>query len=122
MPVRYYGTYQIFTPERAKTAISEVKRYRKEYGGELLQFNSVKLFMDGISANQSAAYIEPYVGKTTPGTTMLSVEELRDLLLQLHEEKLDLMVHAIGDLATRTILDGVEAAQAIIKKKTFILE
>ena len=116
LPVRYYGTYQIFTPERAKTAISEVKRYRKQYGGELLQFNSVKLFMDGISANQSAAYIEPYVGKTTPGTTMLSVEELRDLLLQLHEEKLDLMVHAIGDLATRTVLDGVEAAKAIVKE------
>lgn len=116
LPVRYYGTYQIFTPERAKTAISEVKRYRKEYGGELLQFNSVKLFMDGISANQSAAYIEPYVGKTMPGTTMLSVEELRDLLLQLHEEKLDLMVHAIGDLATRTVLDGVEAAKAIVKE------
>ena len=116
LPVRYYGTYQIFTPERAKTAISEVKRYRKEYGGELLQFNSVKLFMDGISANQSAAYIEPYVGKTTPSTTMLSVEELRDLLLQLHKEKLDLMVHAIGDLATRTVLDGVEAAKEIIKE------
>ena len=108
LPVRYYGTYQIFTPERAKTAISEVKRYRKEYGGELLQFNSVKLFMDGISANQSAAYIEPYVGKTTPGTTMLSVEELRDLTSAAL--KLDLMVHAIGDLATRTVLDGVEAA------------
>ena len=116
LPVRYFGTYQIFTPERAKNAISEVKRYRKEYGGELLQFNSVKLFMDGISANQSAAYIEPYVGKTMPGTTMLSVEELRDLLLKLHEEKLDLMVHAIGDLATRTVLDGVEAAKAMVKE------
>ena len=47
LPLRYYGTYQIFTPERAKTAISELKRYRREYGGDLLQFNSVKLFMDG---------------------------------------------------------------------------
>ena len=52
-----------FSPERAKTAISEVKRYRKEYGGELLQFNSVKLFMDGISANQSVPII---CGKNNP--------------------------------------------------------
>jgi predicted amidohydrolase YtcJ len=116
LPLRYYGTYQIFTPERAKTAISEVKRYRSEYGGELLQFNSVKLFMDGISANQSASYIDPYEGNTAyVGATMLSVEELRDLLLDLHEEKLDLLVHTIGGLAVRTVLDAVEAAQATVK-------
>jgi len=116
LPLRYFGTYQIFTPERAKTAISEVRRYRSEYGGQLLQFNSVKLFMDGISANQSAAYLEPYVGNTDyVGATMLSVEELRDLLLELNEEKLDLLVHTIGDLAVRTVLDAVEAAQAIAK-------
>ncbi|MEH6548361.1 MAG: amidohydrolase [Pseudomonadales bacterium] len=116
LPLRYYGTYQIFTPERAKTAISEVKRYRKEYGGQLLQFNSVKLFMDGISANQSASYLDPYEGNTAyVGATMLSVKELRDLLLELNEEKLDLLVHTIGGLAVRTVLDAVEAAQAIAK-------
>ena len=110
LPLRYYGTYQIFTPDRAKSAISEVKRYRREYGGELLQFNSVKVFMDGISANQSAAFLAPYLGSNVSVEPLLSVEELRDLLIQLHEEKLDLMVHSIGDLATRTVLDAVEAA------------
>ena len=114
LPLRYYGTYQIFTPERAKTAISEVKRYRREYGGELLQFNSVKVFMDGISANQSASYLEPYKGSGIATEPLLSVNELRDLLLQLHEEKLDLMVHSIGDRATRTVLDAVEAAQSAV--------
>ena len=112
LPVRYYGTYQIFTPERARTAVSEVLRYREEYGGELLQFNSVKLFMDGITANQSAAFLQPY-SSGTEGTTMLSADELRDLLLQLHEAKLDLMVHSIGDKSVRTVLDAVEAAQAM---------
>ncbi len=113
LPVRYYGTYQIFTPERAKSAVSEVLRYRDEYGGELLKFNSAKLFMDGITANQSAAFLQPYRGGGgTGGTTMLSADELRDLLLELHEAKLDLMVHTIGDLSVRTVLDAVEAAQA----------
>ena len=112
LPVRYYGTYQIFTPERAKSAVSEVLRYRAEYGGELLQFNSVKLFMDGITANQSAAFLQPY-SSGTEGTTMLSADELRDLLLELHEAKLDLMVHSIGDMSVRTLLDAVEAAQAV---------
>lgn len=115
LPVRYFGTYQIFTPERAKSAVSELKRYRREYGGELLQFKSVKLFMDGITANQSAAYTRPYEGSSTIGATLLSVQELRDLLVQLHVEKLDLHVHCIGDLAVRTVLDAVEAAQASVE-------
>ena len=111
LPVRYYGTYQIFTPERAKTAVSEVLRYREEYGGDRLQFNSVKLFMDGITANQSAAFLQPY-SSGIGGTTMLSTDEVRDLLLELHEAELDLMVHTIGDLSVRTMLDGLEAARA----------
>ena len=118
LPLRYYGTYQIFTPERAKTAVSEVLRYRAEYGSELLQFNSVKLFMDGITANQSAAYTQAYsTGKS--GTTLLDVDQLIELLLQLHQEKLDLMVHTIGDLSVRTVLDAIEAVRARLDEKFY---
>ena len=115
LPVRYFGTYQIFTPDRARTAIEEVKRYRRDYGGTLLQFNSVKVFMDGISANQSASYSQPYLGSGTSTEPLLSSDELSHLLLQLHEEKLDLMVHSIGDLATKTVLDAVEKARAQVE-------
>ncbi len=114
LPLRYYGTYQIFTPARAKTAVAELLRYRETYGGERLRFTSVKIFMDGISANQSAAYSKPYLGSQSSTQPMLSVNELRDLLLELHAAKLDLMVHSIGDLATRTVLDAVAAAQASV--------
>ena len=82
---------------------------------ELLQFNSVKVFMDGISANQSAAYTQPYLGSGTSTEPLLSAQELSDLLLQLHEEKLDLMVHSIRDLATRTVLDAVEDARSRVE-------
>lgn len=115
LPVRYEGTYQIFTPDRVKFAISEMKRYRKEYGGERLRFNTIKLFMDGIYKNRSSALLEPHADD--PGAiadTTLSVEELRDFLLQLHEEQFDLHIHAMGDLAVRRVLDAVEAARTIV--------
>jgi predicted amidohydrolase YtcJ len=115
LPLRYFGTYQIFTPERAKIAVDEVKRYQREYGGELLRFNSVKLFMDGISANQSASYTRPYLGSNIAGEPLLTTEELTALLLRLHEERLDLMVHSIGDRATRTVLDAVQAARSVVQ-------
>ncbi|MBO6564991.1 MAG: amidohydrolase [Pseudomonadales bacterium] len=116
LPLRYYGTYQIFVPTRADDAIAELKRYRHEYGGERLRFNSVKVFMDGITANRSASYSETYKGMSETVQPMFSVEELLELLLALHEEKLDLHVHAIGDLAVGTVLDAVEAAQTIVSE------
>jgi predicted amidohydrolase YtcJ len=114
LPVRYEGTYQVFTPERRHSAISEVKRYRREYGGDRLQFNTVKLFMDGIYQNRTSALLEPYVDDPSyVGETILSVEELRDFLLELSAERLDLHIHAEGDLAVKRVLDAVESAQGI---------
>ena len=79
----------------------------------MLRFNSVKIFMDGISANQSASYKEPYLGSNTATEPMLTAEELTELLLQLHEEKLDLRVHSIGDLATqKTARQDIDAKNA----------
>jgi predicted amidohydrolase YtcJ len=116
LPVRYEGTYQVFTPERRHLAISEMKRYRKEYGGDRLQFNTVKLFMDGIYQNRSSALLEPYTDDPSyVGDTVLSVEELRDFLLELSAERFDLHVHAEGDLAVRRVLDAVEGAEGIAK-------
>ncbi len=114
LPVRYEATYQIFTPERAKLAIAEMKRYRKEYGGRRLQFNTVKLFMDGIHPNHSASLLEPYEGDTGYlADTILNVGELRDLLLELGREQFDLHVHARGDLAVKRVLDAVAATREI---------
>jgi hypothetical protein len=116
LPIRYEGTYQIFTPERTKLAISEMKRFRNTYGGEHLQFNAIKLFMDGINQNRSGGMLEPYIDDPDyVANTMLTVDELRDFLIELNQEKLDLHVHTIGDLAVRTVIDAVEAAMVVVE-------
>ena len=116
LPVRYEGTYQIFTPERLKLAISEMKRYREEYGGDRLRFNTVKLFMDGINQNRSSALLQPHADNPDyVGDTMLTVEELRDFLLELSREQFDIHIHTMGDLAVRRVLDAVEKAKDIAK-------
>ena len=114
LPVRYEGTYQVFTPERRHSAVSEMQRYRREYGGDRLQFNTVKLFMDGIYQNRTSALLEPYLDDPSyVGDTILSVEELRDFLVELSAARLDIHIHAEGDLAVRRVLDAVESAQDI---------
>ena len=115
LPLRYEGTFMIFTPERRDLAVAEMKRLRATYGGERLQFNTIKLFMDGIDENRSGAMLEPYTDDPDyVSDTMLSIEDLRDFLLELHEEKFDLHVHVIGDLAVKSVLDAVEAARAVV--------
>jgi len=112
LPLRYEGTYMISLPERRNHAVAEMRRFREAYGGELLQFNTIKLFMDGIDENRSGAMLEPYTDDPNyVSDTMLSVEDLRDFLIELHEEKFDLHVHVIGDLAVKSVLDAVEAAK-----------
>ena len=114
LPVRYEGTYQVFTPERRHHAISEIERYRSAYGGQRLKFNTVKLFMDGIYQNRTAAISDPYLDDTSSvSDTLLSVEELRDFLLELSESRLDIHVHAEGDMAVRRVLDAVEHAKGV---------
>jgi predicted amidohydrolase YtcJ len=112
LPVRYEGTYQVFTPERRARAVSEMKRYRAKFGGERLQFNTVKLFMDGVYQNRSSALLDPYTDDSAyVGDTLLSVDELHDFLLELNAESFDLHIHVEGDLAVRRSLDAVEGAQ-----------
>ena len=115
LPLRYEGTYMVSVPARRQLAVAEMKRMREAYGGERLQFNTIKLFMDGIHENRSSAMLEPFADDPTfESNTTLTAEELRDWLLELHEEKFDLHIHAIGDLAVNTVLDGVEQARAIV--------
>jgi len=115
LPLRYEGTYVVYLPERRYIAVKEMKRLSKAYGGERLKFRTIKLFMDGISPELAAGMIEPYTSHTDQiGGTTLTVEELRDWLLELHTEKFDLHVHTIGDLSVRKVLDAVEAAKAIV--------
>ena len=115
LPLRYEGTYMVSTPQRRNHAVAAMQRFRAAYGGERLQFNTIKLFMDGIDENRSGAMLEPYTDDPDyVSDTTLSIEELRDFLIELHEEKFDLHVHVIGDLAVKRVLDAVEEAQAAV--------
>ncbi len=120
LPLRYEGTYQVFVPERRAQAVQEMRRLQRQYGGERLRFRTVKLFMDGIFSNHSGALLEPYAHDPSfAGNTLLSVAELRDFLLELHEAQLDLHLHTIGDSAVRTALDAVEAARAAVSGQLY---
>lgn len=120
LAIRYEGTYQVFVPGRRHHAVEEMKRLQASYGGERLRFRTIKLFMDGVLENRSGALLRPYADDPdNRGGSLLSVAELRDFLLELHDERFDLHIHAIGDRAVRDALDAVEAAKEAVGSKFY---
>jgi predicted amidohydrolase YtcJ len=111
MPLRYEGSYRIEVEDQFGGAVQELQRLRIAYGGERLRFNTIKVMLDGVSEIRTSAVLEPFLGEhVNRGKTLVDAARMRDFILELHEEKIDLHMHTVGDAAIRTALDAVEAA------------
>jgi predicted amidohydrolase YtcJ len=86
---------------------------RDEYRRSNLDPDCVKLFADGVLEGETAALLEPYVGRPGyRGEPTFPADELRDLVTRFDAGGLQVHVHAIGDAAVRASLDAFEAARA----------
>jgi len=113
MPLRYEGSYRIDDESQFDRAVQELKRLRETYAGERVRFNTIKIMFDGVSEIRTSAVLEPFLGEENyRGKTLIDANRLRDFILELHEEAIDLHLHTVGDNAVRTALDAVEAAHA----------
>ena len=113
MPLRYEGSYRIEVEDQFSGAVQELKRLRKTYGGKRLRFNTIKIMFDGVSEIRTSAVLEPFLGEDNyRGKTLVDATRLRNFILELHEEEINLHLHTVGDAAVRTALDAVEAAHA----------
>jgi len=85
---------------------------RNDYESELVNHDSVKLFLDGVLEGETAALLEPYVGMHGHrGDLILSPAELDAAVIRFDAMGLQVHMHAIGDLAVRAGLDAIEAAR-----------
>ena len=115
MPVRYEGSFLVDEAQELDEAVAGVKRLRAAHGGKRVRFNTVKIMFDGVSEIRTSAVLEPFLGEgELRGETLVDAERLRDFVLELHEERIDLHVHTVGDRAVRTALDGVAAARDVL--------
>jgi predicted amidohydrolase YtcJ len=78
--------------------------------------NSVKMMLDGVAENHTAAMLEPYLdddGCSTghAGLDFIDPVELPRFVAALDRERFQVHFHALGDRAVRNALDAVEAAR-----------
>ena len=81
-----------------------------DFGDDYLRFAGIKLFMDGALGPQTAAMLEPYTHQpSNRGLLTIDEQEVASIVGAATKGGLGIAIHAIGDRAVRTALDGIEA-------------
>ena len=94
-------------PEGGMAQLAEIELVRAQYQTELVQVNAVKLYLDGVIESKTAVMLEPYSDGTN-GTPAFTDETLSSVAVAFDQAGFQLHAHAIGDGATRQMLDAIE--------------
>ena len=81
---------------------------RTDTGDDWLHLGGVKLFADGALGPQTAAMIDPYEHSTETGSLLLTEDNLKTIGQYAVDNGISLAVHAIGDLANKTVLNAFQ--------------
>jgi predicted amidohydrolase YtcJ len=89
--------------------LAEYKRLRDTFKGPIMEFGSIKGFLDGTVDARTAAMFEPYVGGGT-GIPFWEQDDLNKTVALYDKEGFQVLLHAIGDKAINMALNSFEYA------------
>jgi predicted amidohydrolase YtcJ len=93
-------------------ALAKASTMREAYRSDRLSSGLVKFFMDGVLDSWTAVMIEPYADRPGwVGEPLFTQDSFNAAVIEADRRGLQIAVHAIGDGAVRSVLDGYEAAQ-----------
>lgn len=108
----------VVTEENAAATVDKLVSRRAQFRARSagrLDAEAVKIFVDGVPENHTAALLEPYVnaplGPDHAGEINLSEQALSDYTTKLEAKDFQVHMHAIGDRAVRVGLNALEAAK-----------
>ncbi|QNA71693.1 amidohydrolase [Streptomyces sp. So13.3] len=102
---------------RGAEQIAELVERREQLRAGRFRADSVKIMLDGITENFTAAMTAPYLDScgcatANSGLSFVDPAALRDHVVELDALGFQVHFHALGDRAVREALDAVEAALA----------
>lgn len=93
-------------------ALEKASLMADRYRGEKLRSGFVKMFIDGVLDSWTAVMADDYADKPGHrGDLLFSPEHFADVATEADRRGLQVAVHAIGDGAVHTVLNGYEAAR-----------
>lgn len=110
LSLRTAGAIRIGPEEPIAQAVERACDWRAEATG--FRLHSVKLFLDGVIENGTAALLDPAADTGWNAPVMFPQGHLNALATALDAARFQLHMHAVGDAAVRAGLDAVAAARA----------
>ncbi len=99
-----------YKPDMNLTDLDEASALHRDYADDWLTSGMVKFFMDGVIDSRTAYMLNDYVEQ--PGWRSAPLfPDFAKVATEVDRRGLQIAVHAIGDGAVRTTIDGMEAAQ-----------
>ena len=99
-------------PHMELSELDRASAMARDYTGDWVRSGFVKMFMDGVVDSRTAFMLTDYPG--VPGhraEPLFEPERFKAVCTEIDRRGLQIAVHAIGDGAVRTTIDGYEAAQ-----------
>lgn len=98
-------------PDRGTEQIEDLTAARARADGPLVSAPMVKVFVDGVVENRTAALLEPYRCSHSHAAPLLGGDGLLAAVTTCVEAGFAIHVHAIGDAATTWALDALAAVR-----------
>jgi predicted amidohydrolase YtcJ len=100
-----------FKPHMDLSELDRASAMTAEYTSDWVTSGFVKMFMDGVVDSRTAYMLDPYPGTDITGEPLFAPARFKDICIEIDRRGLQIAVHAIGDGAVRTTIDGYEAAR-----------
>ncbi|MFN7223021.1 MAG: amidohydrolase [Paracoccaceae bacterium] len=103
-----------FKPHMDLAELDRAEAMTRDFADDWLTCGFVKMFMDGVVDSRTAFMVNDYPDQ--PGhrsEPLFAPERFKEIATEIDRRGLQIAVHAIGDGAVRTTIDGYEAAQKV---------
>ncbi|MEU0005190.1 amidohydrolase [Streptomyces sp. NPDC006314] len=102
--------------ERGAEQIAELVEKRTAFSHGRFRVGAVKLMLDGVAENHTAALLDPYLDRcgcatANRGNSFIDPARLPAFVTELDARGFQCHFHALGDRAVRDALDAIEAAR-----------
>ncbi len=99
-------------PQLTEKTLDLYEEARRRFQDEWVRGGVIKAFADGVVESHTAAMLEPYAdAPKLSGSLNHAPDEFRKLVVELDRRHFQIITHAIGDRAIRTVLDAYNAAE-----------
>ena len=99
-----------YKPLMALAELDRASAMAEEFTGDWVSSGFVKMFMDGVVDSRTAYMLQDYPGTDMRSAPLFDPERFKTICTEISRRGLQIAVHAIGDAAVRTTIDGYEAA------------